>query len=331
VVSKEIYDITIIGGGPTGMFAAFYAGMRNAKVKVIDALPILGGQVSLLYPDKTIYDIGGFPAVTGAAFIEGLRQQMAHFDHTVCLDEKVELVEKKQDGTFLLTTGKGVHRSKSIIIAAGNGAFDPRKLPIENAEQFEHQNLHYMAVEKEQYKDATVVICGGGDSAVDWALELEKTAKKVYLVHRREAFRAHEYAVSLLKKSTIEVLTPFVPDALYGSNGKLEAVRFKKTRSNEMVTLPLDYFIVNFGFTSSIGPFKNWGLETTKSEVMVNAKMETNIPGIYAAGDIAWYKGKIKLIATAFGDAPTAVNHAIHYIDPEKRTQPIQSTQLHLE
>src|SRR5699024_1554721 len=192
-------------------------------------------------------------------------------------------------------------------------------------------NLHYMAVEKEQYKDATVVICGGGDSAVDWALELEKTAKKVYLVHRREAFRAHEYAVSLLKKSSIEVLTPFVPDALYGSNGKLEAVRFKKTRSNEMVTLPLDYFIVNFGFTSSIGPFKNWGLETTKSEVMVNAKMETNIPGIYAAGDIAWYKGKIKSIATAFGDAPTAVNHAIHYIDPEKRTQPIQSTQLHLE
>lgn len=326
---QDISDITIVGAGPVGMFAAFYAGMRNAKVKIIDALPVLGGQVSLLYPEKKIYDIGGFPGITGKEFIHGLKKQMEHFNHSIFLEETVLNIQKQENGIFKIGTSKGSHFTRTILIATGNGVFKPRKLPIESASKFENKNLHYMVSNKKQYENMTVAICGGGDSAVDWALELEKKAKKVYLIHRRPTFRAHEYPVSLLKQSTVEVLTPYVPSSLQGSQNTLESVTFKEVRGEKEITLPVDYFIVNYGFSSS-GDFLNkWGLKTNRNSIVVNSKMETNIPGIYAAGDIVTYEGKIKLIATGFGDAPTAVNHAIHYLDPSKRTQPIQSTQLH--
>lgn len=328
---KEVYDITIIGGGPTGMFAAFYAGIRNAKVKIIDALPMLGGQVSLLYPEKTIYDVAGFPGITGEKFIAQLHQQMAYFDQTICLNEKVEQVERVDEELFQLTTTKAVHYSKTVIVAAGAGAFEPRKLPLESAKQYEEKTLDYMVTDKRKYDNAVVAICGGGDTAVDWALELEKTAKKVYLIHRRPVFRAHEYAVELLKQSSVEILTPFTPLELHGSDGALTKVTLQEVRKENQVDLPVDYLIVNYGFSSSIGTFQQWGLETTKNELLVNPKMETNLKGIYAAGDIAGYDGKIKLIATGFGDAPTAVNHAIHYLNPTERTQPIQSTELQLD
>lgn len=325
---NDLFDITIIGAGPAGLFASFYAGMRQAKVKLIEALPILGGQVSLLYPEKTIYDIGGLPGIKGQDFIDGLEKQMRYFEPTICLNETVLMVDKQSDGTFVLTTSKGVHFSKTVIIASGNGAFEPRKLALPGSDQYEQTNLHYMVANKEQYKDATVVLCGGGDTAVDWALELEPIAKKVTLVHRRSTFRAVEYSVSRLKQSSVDILTPYIPAALHGSSNVLESVTFQETRGTKAQTLPVDFFIVNYGFHSSAALMQKWGLETAKQDIHVNARMETSIPGMYGIGDGVWYDGKIKLIATGMGDAPTAVNHAIHYLDPAKRLQPMQSTSL---
>ncbi|WP_425411641.1 NAD(P)/FAD-dependent oxidoreductase [Lacticigenium naphthae] len=325
---EKIYDITVIGGGPVGMFTAFYAGLRNAKVKIIETLPVLGGQVSLLYPDKTIYDVAGFPRIKGTDLIEQLEDQMEAFDQTICLEEEVLTVTKTEAGYFELKTNKDTHYSKTVIVTVGKGAFIPRKLKIPGAEIYETTNLHYLVSNIEQYRNKKVAICGGGDSAVDWALTLKEVAEKVYLVHRRDKFRAHEYPVSLVKNSSVEVLTPYVPTSLSGDRDALETVTFTKVKSDESLTLDVDYFVVNYGFTSTLGPVKNWGLNTLKQEIVVNPKMETSVAGIYAAGDIATYEGKIKLIATGFGEAPTAVNHAIHYIHPEMHTQPAQSTSL---
>lgn len=324
---QDIFDITIIGGGPVGLFAAFYAGMRNAKTKIIETLPVLGGQVALLYPDKIIYDVGGYAGVTGKKLVKELIAQMQHFDQEVCLEEQVQEIEKK-DGLFKLTTPKGIHYSKTVIVATGQGVFKPRKLTLDGADAYESNNLHYIVGNLEQYKGKNVVICGGGDTAVDWALTLENIANSVTLVHRRNKFRAHEASVEQLKQSTIQVLTPFIPHELHGEGKNLTEVTFKEAKGEKHQTLPVDYFVVNYGFVSELGPIENWGLELDRSEIVVTPKMETSIPGIYATGDIATYDGKVKLIATGFGEAPTAVNHAVHYLHPEERVQPMLSTKL---
>lgn len=325
---NEIYDITIIGGGPVGLFAAFYGGMRNAKVKIIDSLPQLGGQVSMLYPEKDIYDIPALPVVTGAELTTNLVVQKSRFDQTVCLDEEVFDVQKNKQDIFELTTSKGTHFSKAVIIAAGNGAFQPRKLDIEDVEQYENKTLHYYVNNIEQFKDRKVMICGGGDSAVDWALALEPIAKKVYLTHRRNKFRAHEHSISLLEKSSVEMITPFVPHSISGEDHKIQSVTLQEVRKDKQVEIEVDDFLVNYGFTSSIGPMKKWGFEVSRNEIPVNTKMETSIPGIYAIGDVCTYEGKIKLIATGFGEGPTAINNAMSYINPDERVQPMHSTSL---
>lgn len=329
--SEEIFDIIIIGGGPIGMFAAFYAGMRNAKTKMIESLPVLGGQVALLYPEKTLYDVGGYAGVTGKELVHQLTAQMQHFHQTICLEEEVTHIQKLDDHLFELTTSKGIHYSKTIVIATGQGSFNPRKLTVPDADNYEDNNLHYIVKQIEQYRDKTVVICGGGDTAVDWALTLESVAKKVYLVHRRDRFRAHEGSVEMLKSSSIELLTPFVPHELMGEGNSLSSVIFKETRGNKLKKIDLDYFIVNYGFVSKLGPVKQWGLDLDRTDIIVNSKMETSIDGIYAAGDSITFDGKIKLIATGFGEAPTAVNHAVHSIHPKEHAQPIQSTKLSFE
>jgi len=329
--ANEVSDVTIIGGGPTGMFAAFYAGMRNVKTKIIESLPVLGGQIGLLYPDKTIYDIGGYAGITGRKLVEELQKQMNYFNPSINLQEKVLSISKIEDKLFTIETTKGTHYSKSIIITTGQGSFKPRKLPIENAEQFEENNLHYIVNNLKQYQDKTVVVCGGGDSAVDWASAIEPIAKKVFLIHRRNKFRAHEASLFQLKNSSVEIVTPYTPYELHGDNNSIQAVTFKKRRSDETLTIHLDYFIVNYGFISSMKEVSNWGINIKNHGVKVNQKMETNIEGIYAAGDIASFEGKIKLIATGFGEATTAVNHAVHYIYPNEYAQPIQSTKLSLD
>lgn len=328
MTTKDIFDITIIGGGPVGMFAAFYGGMRNAKVKIIESLPQLGGQLSMLYPEKDIYDIAALPVVKGQELIDNLSVQISRFNPTICLEEEVINVVKNDNGIFELTTTNSVHYSKAIIITAGNGAFQPRRLELEHADNYEGKTLHYYVNNIEQFKNRTVAICGGGDSAVDWALALEPIAKKVYLIHRRNKFRALEHSVSLLNQSSVEVISPYIPVALIGTPPHIKSIQLKEVRGESEKELEIDNFLINYGFTSSIGPMKNWGFEVKRNEIPVNTKMETTVPGIYAAGDICTYEGKIKLIATGFGEAPTAINNAMSYINPDERVQPMHSTSL---
>lgn len=330
--NENMYDITIIGGGPVGLFAAFYAGMRQAKVKVIDSLENLGGQPAHLYSEKYIYDIPAYPAITGEALTNNLIEQLERFDTTFCLGEEALSVVRFEPEIdvpyFEIETSIGKHFSRSIIIAAGNGAFQPRKLNVDNATQFENGNLHYYVNNLEKFRDRVVAICGGGDSAVDWALTLEPIAKKVYIVHRRNKFRALEHSVSLLKSSSVEILTSYVPLELQGEGQIIDKVILNESRTDNVLALDVDDFIVNYGFSTSIGKIKTWGLDTERNAIKVNQQLETNIPGIYAIGDIADYVGKVKIIASGFGEAPQAVNNALLYIDPENVTPSIHSTSL---
>ncbi|WP_457983197.1 NAD(P)/FAD-dependent oxidoreductase [Bacillus paralicheniformis] len=327
IQEKDIYDITVIGGGPVGLFTAFYGGMRQAKVKIIESLPKLGGQLTALYPEKYIYDVAGFPKVRAQDLINILKKQMEPFHPTICLEEAVDQVEKKADGIFKLQTNRGIHYTKTIIITAGNGAFQPRKLELNKAETFELTNLHYFVEDMDQFAGKRVVLFGGGDSAVDWALMLESVAEKVTLVHRRDKFRAHEHSIEQLMNSSVEVKTPYVPTEIIGDETITQMV-VEHTKEGTQETIEVDDVIVNYGFISSLGPIKTWNLEVEKNAIVVNSKQETNIPGIYAAGDICTYEGKVKLIIAGFGEGPTAVNNAKAYMDPKAKVQPRHSTSL---
>ncbi|MGG4264635.1 NAD(P)/FAD-dependent oxidoreductase [Peribacillus simplex] len=327
-VNEKVYDITIIGGGPVGLFTAFYGGMRQASVKIIESLPQLGGQLSALYPEKYIYDIAGFPKVRAQELVNNLKEQMAKFEQAIVLEQAVQEVEKQADGVFKLTTDKEIHYSKTVIITAGNGAFQPRRIEIDDAKKYESSNLHYFIDDLNHFAGKKVVIFGGGDSAVDWALMLEPIAEKVSIIHRRDKFRAHEHSVENLKNSKVEIKTPYIPSELIGTDGQIHTVVIKDTNGEDTETMEVDAVIVNYGFVSSLGPIKEWGLDIQKNCILVNSRMETNIPGIYAAGDIATYDGKVKLIASGFGEAPTAVNHAKQYIDPKAKVQPMHSSSM---
>lgn len=323
VKDEKVYEITVIGAGPAGLFATFYAGMRGASVKLIESMPQLGGQLSALYPEKDIYDVAGFPKILAGDLVKKVEEQAMQFEPKVHLEEKVERVEKQEDGTFLLTTNKGTHLSKAVIITAGIGAFEPRKLDLENAAQYEGKNLHYFVSDLEIFRDRRVLLFGGGDSAVDWALMLENIAKEITIIHRRDKFRAHEHSVEKLYNSKVNVIVPRVITKVEGNeNVEKVTIAEPKTGANEQV-IEVDDLIVNFGFVSSLGPIADWGIEIKGGAIVVDSTMKSNIDGIYAAGDIATYEGKIKLIAAGFGEAPTAVNNAKHYINPEERVQPL--------
>jgi ferredoxin/flavodoxin---NADP+ reductase len=325
---QKVYDITIIGGGPAGLFTAFYGGMRQASVKIIESLPQLGGQLSALYPEKYIYDVAGFPKVRAQELINNLKEQMAKFEPATALEQSVEKLEKLEDGSIKLTTDKEVHYTKAVIITAGNGAFQPRRLELESAAQYEGKNLHYFIDDLNQFAGQKVAVLGGGDSAVDWALMLEPIAEQVTIVHRRDKFRAHEHSVENLQNSKVDIKTPYVPIELVGDGEKISQIVLKDANGEDTVAVDVDAVICNFGFVSSLGPIKEWGLEIEKNSIVVNSKMETNIPGVYAAGDICTYEGKVKLIATGFGEAPTAVNNAKSYMDPKAKTQPLHSSSM---
>nr|WP_245349984.1 NAD(P)/FAD-dependent oxidoreductase [Cytobacillus eiseniae] len=325
---QKVYDITIIGGGPIGLFTAFYGGMRQASVKIIESLPQLGGQLSALYPEKYIYDVAGFPKVRAQELIDNLKEQMAKFEPATALEQSVEKLEKQEDGIFKLTTNKEIHYTKSVIITAGNGAFQPRRLELDSAAQYEGKNLHYFIDDLNHFAGKKVVVFGGGDSAVDWALMLEPIAEQVTIIHRRDKFRAHEHSVENLNNSKVDIKTPYVPVELIGDDNGISQVVLEGVTDKEKVTLDVDAVICNYGFVSSLGPIKEWGLEIEKNSIVVNSKMETNIAGIYAAGDICTYDGKVKLIACGFGEAPTAVNNAKAYIDPKAKIQPMHSSSM---
>lgn len=325
---EQTYDITIIGAGPVGLFTAFYAGMRNASVKVIDSLPQVGGQLSALYPDKYIYDVGGFRDVQAKGLVDQLYSQAQRFSPAIHLNETVENVIQLHDGSFKLATTSAVHYSRSIIIAAGAGAFQPRKLKVGRADGYEGNCLHYSVKDLKFFKDRRVLVCGGGDSAVDWSLALESIAEEVTLIHRRSSFKSHEHSLSLLQQSNVDIKTPFEVNQLIGKDDGIEQVLIKEVKGENTFLLDVDDLIVNFGFVTSLGPLQTWGLDIQKKAVRVNSQMETNIPGIFAVGDICTYEGKPKLIATGFGEAPIAVNHAKTFVDPKARRQAGHSTNI---
>ena len=320
----QLYDITIIGGGPVGLFTAFYAHLRQAKVKIIDSLPQLGGQPAILYPEKAILDIPAFPSLTGQELTDNLLAQLEPFDTAICLNETLIGLEKGE--VITLTTNKGQHLTKALIIAMGGGAFRPRPLELEGADQF--ANIHYHVSKLQQYADQDIVVLGGGDSAVDWALAFEKIAKKTSLIHRREAFRALEHSVADLKASDVNILTPYIPSQVKGQGDIATELVVQKVKSGEQITIPFDQLFVNYGFKSSVGTLKEWGLDLKRHRIIVNQKQETSIPGVYAVGDCCFYEGKVDLIATGLGEAPTAVNNAMHFINPTERVQPKHSTSL---
>lgn len=325
-MNNEIVDITIIGGGPTGLFASFYAGMREMSVKIIDSLPQLGGQLVELYPDKYIYDVGGFPKILAKDLVANLVTQ-AHYAKPEILLGETALSYTKEDDHFVLTTDKGTHLTRTILLTAGIGAFQPRKIGLTEEADFEGKTLHYGIKDLSLFKDQQVLVCGGGDSAVDWALMLEDIASSVTLVHRRERFTAHETSVNQLMASKVNVLTSRNVKSIVGEEGTVkEVVVVQKDGSEE--TLPVDHVIVNYGNISSLGAIKEWGLEMDRNSILVNSRMETNIEGIYAAGDVTNYDGKVKLIAVGLGEAPIAVNHAKAHIDPKARLQPLHSTSV---
>lgn len=328
-MTEKHYDITIIGGGPVGLFAAFYAGLRGMTVKIIESLSELGGQPAILYPEKVIYDIPAYPALTGAELTDNLIKQISRFEDrtTVCLKEEVQSFEKNNQG-FTIQTNKGQHSSKAIIIACGNGAFAPRTLGLEGEESFAEKNIFYNVHQLDQFAGKNVVICGGGDSAVDWALALYGLAESVTIVHRRDAFRAHEHSVELLKASGVKILTPYIPNQLIGENGQVSQIVLQKVKSEDSLTLDLDALIVSFGFSTSNKNLKNWQLDYKRSSILVNHLYQTNQEGVFAIGDAADYEGKVDLIATGFGEAPIAVNQAINYIYPERDNRIVHSTSL---
>nr|WP_281272477.1 NAD(P)/FAD-dependent oxidoreductase [Paenibacillus taihuensis] len=325
----QAVDIVIIGGGPAGMFAAFYGGMRQASVKIIESMPQLGGQLAALYPEKYIYDVAGFPKVTASELVEQLKKQMDMFKPEIHLEEKVVTVNKRDERDFEIITDKTVHYAKAVIITAGVGAFEPRRLELAEAAKFEKRNLYYFINDLNQFQGKHVLVSGGGDSAVDWSLMLEPIAASVTLVHRRDKFRAHEHSVENLMNSKVNILTPYELLSLNGSD-TITSVTLQHGKTAEKIELPVDAVIVNFGFVSSLGPIAEWGLEIDNGSIIVDSRMETSVPGIFAAGDITTYPGKLKLIAVGFGEAPTAINNAKVYVDPTAKLSPGHSSSMKL-
>jgi thioredoxin reductase len=323
--ATQVFDITIIGGGPTGLFAAFYCGMRDASCKIIDSLPELGGQLATLYPEKYIYDVPGFPKIRAKQLVEQLKEQAFQYNPAVHLNETVEGLTRREDGVFELRTDKQVHLTKAVIICAGIGAFSPRPLPAPNAEAFVGRGVYYYIDDLEKFRGKRTLVIGGGDSAVDFALMLEGVASSVTLIHRRDQFRAHEESVKRLLSSTVDVRTFVELDSVSGGDWLEKAVLIHN-KTKERTELAVDAIVSGLGFTASLGPIADWGLEIEGNEIVVNTRMETNIPGVYAAGDIVTYPGKVKLIATGFGEAPTAVNNAKTFIDPKAKLSPGHSS-----
>jgi len=332
--AEELFDCTILGGGPTGLFAAFYAGMREMSVKIIDSLGELGGQVSALYPEKRIYDVGGFPQIKGSDLIAGCVEQGLQFGPTVCLSEKVDHLRRETDGTYTLLTDKGSHHTKTLIIAAGVGAFAPRQLPSSDGfdasalDGFVGQQVFYFVREREAFRDKSLLIVGGGDSALDWALHLEPVAREITLIHRRDKWRAHEDTVQKVLSSRIKVHTFHEVSGVHFKGTNIDQVTIKHNKTHEKSTFAVDAMILCLGFIANIGSIRDWDLVIEDGGVLVEAgTMQTSLPGVFAAGDIARYPGKMNLIATGFAEAAAAANQAKHFIDPESRVFPGHSSE----
>ncbi|MEO5293022.1 NAD(P)/FAD-dependent oxidoreductase [Limosilactobacillus sp. WILCCON 0053] len=329
---EQTYDVTIVGGGPAGMFAAFYAGLHELKAQLIESLPQLGGQVAALYPEKQIWDVAGEAGVQGRELIADLKKQMAIAPVDQFLGEQVTNVVKLADGTFKIESAQRTSYSKAVVIALGNGAFSPRRLALDGADQLEGRQVRYFVSDQSDFADQRVAVLGGGDSAIDMALMLEPIAKEVHLIHRRDAFRALEHTVSQLKKSQVQVETPYLPKELRLNEDDSVGLTLKKMRSDEEKHLEVDKILVNYGFTSNNAALNDWELPLASERglIKVDSKMETSVPGVYAIGDGVTYPGKAALIAVGFGEAPIAITALAKALYPKKRMA-THSSSMHID
>lgn len=317
-------DILIIGAGPTGLFTVFEAGLLKLRCHLIDALPQPGGQCSEIYPKKPIYDIPAYPEILAGDLTDKLMEQIKQFEPGFTLGERADTIEKQEDGSFIVTTNKGTkHHAPVVAIAGGLGSFEPRKPPIPNIADYEDKGVEYMIKEPELYRDKDVVIAGGGDSALDWSIFLTDVAKSVTLIHRRNEFRGALDSVDKVQElkdaGKITLITPAEVKGIVG-DGKVEGVLVEQ-KGQEPVTLKTDHFIPLFGLAPKLGPIADWGLEIEKNAIRVNNALDyqTNIPGIYAIGDVNTYPGKLKLILCGFHEATLMCQSAYQRIHPDKK------------
>jgi len=335
-LDREIRDITVIGAGPVGLVTAFWAGMREASVRIIDSLPELGGQLTTLYPEKWIFDVPGHPRVLARDLVEQLEQQsLGQFDVPVHLETTADRVEYEPDPDdperriLRLVTDRGDLLTRTIVIAGGHGAFEPKRLPGYDMTPWEGRGAHYLVGEKSVFLDKNVMIVGGGDSALDWVVNLLDTAQSITLVHRREGFRAHEATVREVTEAAeagqVDLRVPYQIREITG-DGHIERVKLFHSETEEEVDVPCDAVLLQLGFKTALGPLKEWPMEIEKGAIVVDPTMKTSMEGVWAAGDITTFEGKLKLIATGFAESAIAVAQAVHELRPEMKLQPKYST-----
>lgn len=332
----KVFDITFVGAGPTGLFGAFYAGLREMSVKLIDALPQPGGQLTVLYPDKIIYDVPGFPAIPAKELVAHLVEQASQWNPTMALGERAlhlqrEAIPGDETGEecWVIETDKARHFTRTVIVSAGIGAFQPILLKNESVERWQGKGVEYIVKDPNDYRDQRVLIIGGGDSAVDWALALEPLAKHVTLIHRRVGFRAHDSSVNVLHESDVDVFLFYELREFQGDTHLERAVIFDNRTQDETI-LEIDAAILALGFKADLGPIREWGLETIgRRYLKVNSKMETNLPGVFAAGDLALQEelDPLNLIVVGFGQVTVAVNYAYTVIKPGEKVFPGHSSE----
>ncbi|MEK4347097.1 NAD(P)/FAD-dependent oxidoreductase [Paenibacillus sp. FSL P4-0184] len=328
VQKLELFDVTIIGGGPAGLYAAFYSGMRDMKTKLIEAREELGGR-TLMYPEKIVWDVGGMAPNRAAQLTKLMIQQAQTFDPTIVLGQQITGLVRLVDGTMRITSATGEqHWSRTLILAIGHGALKLAKLNLPGAENYEKDNLHYNVTDVASFRGKRVLISGGGDSAVDWANELVGIASSVTLVHRRDRFSGMERNVRRMNASNVQVLTPYAIKNLYGNGNRLYAVSIAPlnadgewTDETEQERLAVDAVLINHGLRGDLGPIVDWGLVREDRNFNADEKLATNLPGVFVAGDTANYGSKLYLIAGAFTDAALAVNSAKLYIEPDASTR----------
>jgi thioredoxin reductase (NADPH) len=328
----EIRDITVIGAGPVGLTTAFWAGMRQASARIIDSLPEIGGQCTTLYPEKWVFDVPGHPRILAKDLVGLLRaQSLDQFDVPVHLETTAQTISWDED-CVTLHTDRGDLRSRAVIVAGGHGAFEPKKLPVSDIDMapWEGRGAHYIVGEKSVFADKRVVIVGGGDSAFDWVVNLVDTASHVTLVHRREGFRAHEATVAEVmdhvEAGRVDLRVPYVIKGVAG-NGHIEGVELHRTGEEGVVEqVECDAVLLQLGFSTKLGPLKEWGFELAKGAIVVNGVMETSLDRVWACGDITTFDGKLKLIATGFAESAIAVSQAVHRLRPDMKLQPAYST-----
>jgi thioredoxin reductase len=339
MIDTTVYDLTIVGAGPTGLFSAFYAGLRGMKTKIIESLPEAGGQLAVLYPEKLIYDVPGFPKILAKDLVPLLIEQTRNFEPSFVYEERIETLTRAtapddpNEEVWRVGNATNAHFSRTILLSAGVGAFAPNRLERPGVDEFEGRGVYYFVKDKRPFRGKNILIVGGGDTAIDWCLNLKDWAKSVHLIHRRDEFRAHEASIAAVKSAGIEMRTFWEIKRVYGKGGVVDGATIYNNKTGEEEEIDVDIVLLSLGFKASLGPIEGWGMTLAdQRHVAVDGFMQTNLPGVFAAGDIASVEGSepLNLIVTGFAQGAIAANAAKRVVDPKSRLFPGHSSELRL-